>query len=153
MSYRTFVRITIMTRCESRGQMGSPGKDRKTNSSCLDRRRAKLLHNVMAMRLASLLVLLALVSIPIGAGCQTRTVALTFDDLPFADAGKAGMTPDERIVTAQAVNRSILTALHRHHAPAIAFVNENKVTAYGAAEPPRFDGVEIRDDALNAGVQ
>ena len=91
----------------------------------------------MAMRLASLLVLLALVSIPIGAGCQTRTVALTFDDLPLADAGNAGMKPDERIATAQAVNRAILAALHRHHAPAIAFVNENKVTAYGAAEPNR----------------
>ena len=91
----------------------------------------------MAMRLAFLLVLLAVVSIPIGAGCQTRAVALTFDDLPLADAGSAGMTPDERIAVAQAVNRTILAGLRRHHAPAIAFVNENKVTAYGAAESNR----------------
>ena len=89
------------------------------------------------MRLASRLVLLAVVSIPVAAGCQTRTVALTFDDLPLADAGSAGMTPAERIAVAQTVNRAILAGLRRHHAPAIAFVNENKVTAYGAAEPNR----------------
>lgn len=98
---------------------------------------SKVLHNVMAMRLTPLLVLLAAVSIPIGAGCQTRSVALTFDDLPLADAGSAGMTPRERIATAQAVNRAILAGLRRHHAPATAFVNEKKVAADGAAEPNR----------------
>lgn len=43
---------------------------------------------------------------------QTRTVALTFDDLPPED---------------ETINKRILDALAKHHAWAIAFVNEQKV--------------------------
>ncbi len=54
---------------------------------------------------------------------QTRSVALTFDDLPLAGGGGAA--------EAQAVNRAILRALARHRAPAIAFVNEQRVRQIG----------------------
>jgi peptidoglycan/xylan/chitin deacetylase (PgdA/CDA1 family) len=56
---------------------------------------------------------------------ETRSVALTFDDLPLA--GEGGATD------AQGVNRAILLALARHHAPAIAFVNEKRVREIGVA--------------------
>lgn len=45
---------------------------------------------------------------------QTRTVALTFDDLPPED---------------ETINKRILDGLAKHHAWAIAFVNEKKVAA------------------------
>jgi peptidoglycan/xylan/chitin deacetylase (PgdA/CDA1 family) len=85
----------------------------------------------------SLLMLLVMLGFPIGATGQTLTVALTFDDLPLADAGSADMSPAERVATAQAVNRDILAGLRRHHAPAIAFVNEKKVIADGATDKNR----------------
>jgi len=95
----------------------------------------------------SLLMLLAMLGFPIGATGQTHTVALTFDDLPLADAGGADMSPAERVATAQAVNRAILAGLRRHHAPAIAFVNEKKVIAEGAQKENR----EILREWLVAG--
>jgi len=69
---------------------------------------------------------------------QTRSVALTFDDLPLAGGGGAA--------DAQEVNRAILAALARHHAPAIAFVNEQRVRQIGEAE-----GKAILRDWLESG--
>lgn len=87
-------------------------------------------------RLAFLLLETLLVLPAISAG-QTRTVALTFDDLPLAVAGSEGLQSHERVAEAQRVNRAILAALKRHHAPAIAFVNEKKVIGDGATEQNR----------------
>jgi len=56
---------------------------------------------------------------------QTRSVALTFDDLPLAGNGDAK--------EAARVNRAILAALARHHAPAVAFVIEKGVERIGLA--------------------
>lgn len=53
-----------------------------------------------------------------------RAIALTFDDLPFADTG-TGSSPSE----VQEVNRQLLAILRKHRAPAIGFVNEKKVEA------------------------
>jgi peptidoglycan/xylan/chitin deacetylase (PgdA/CDA1 family) len=61
---------------------------------------------------------------------QTRTVALTFDDLPLAGAIEH-LTPAGKLAATRAVNSSILKTLRRHHAPAIAFVNESKIIADG----------------------
>lgn len=80
----------------------------------------------------ALLFLETLLVVPAIAADQTRTVALTFDDLPLAVAGSEGLQGHERVAEAQRVNRAILAALKRHHAPAIAFVNEKKVIADGA---------------------
>jgi peptidoglycan/xylan/chitin deacetylase (PgdA/CDA1 family) len=64
------------------------------------------------------------------AGSQTRTVALTFDDLPLAGVMEH-LSPAGKLAATQAVNSAILKTLRRHHAPAIAFVNESKVIADG----------------------
>jgi peptidoglycan/xylan/chitin deacetylase (PgdA/CDA1 family) len=74
---------------------------------------------------------------PMAAAGQSRTVALTFDDLPLAAAGAENLKPDERMAETRAVNQAILAALKRHHAWAIAFVNEKKVVADGATEKNR----------------
>ena len=60
--------------------------------------------------LRSFLVLISAIS----CFAQTRTIALTFDDLPPED---------------ETINKRILDALAAHHAWAIAFVNEKKVAA------------------------
>ena len=92
----------------------------------------------MRIRLLLLaLIAIGVLSLPLRSDSQRRSVAFTFDDLPLADAGSAGMSPAEQIVEAHAVNAAILAALHRHHSPATGFVNENKVTAGGAIEQNR----------------
>jgi len=53
-----------------------------------------------------------------------RTVALTFDDLPAAGTTR----PDD----ARRINRGILLALKHHRAPAVGFVNEQKVERLGS---------------------
>lgn len=69
---------------------------------------------------------LSLLAIPSVA--QTRTVALTFDDLPLADAGAAANAyPADRLAETRVVSQAILRILKKHHAPAIGFVNEKKV--------------------------
>jgi peptidoglycan/xylan/chitin deacetylase (PgdA/CDA1 family) len=79
---------------------------------------------------ASILTPLVLISgLPVTA--QTRTVALTFDDLPVAatrDLAGAQKDPAE----AQSVNRALLDALKKHHAPAIGFVNGKRAEELGS---------------------
>jgi peptidoglycan/xylan/chitin deacetylase (PgdA/CDA1 family) len=77
-----------------------------------------------------LLPLCLVLFIALPAKSQTRTVALTFDDLPLAGANER-LTPAEKLTAARAINHAFLQTLHRHHAPAIAFVNEGKVMADG----------------------
>ncbi len=74
-----------------------------------------------ALRVGLLSPLVLMSWLPVAA--QTRTVALTFDDLPVA----ATKDPAE----AQSVNRALLDALKKHHAPAIGFVNEMTVRVLG----------------------
>jgi len=77
-----------------------------------------------------LILALALLSLP--ATAQSRSVALSFDDLPLAFAGApAHATAERRLAETQAVNAAILSALKQHHAHAIAFVNEKKVLSDG----------------------
>jgi len=72
------------------------------------------------------------------AGAQQRSVALTFDDLPLGLAGGSDKsTPAQIQSEARAVNRAILRVLRRHHAPAIAFVNEKQVIRDGRVEKNR----------------
>ena len=59
----------------------------------------------------------------------SRTVALTFDDLPLADPGDAHAAE----ARALAANRHVLRALRRYSAPATGFVNETKVESLGPA--------------------
>lgn len=63
------------------------------------------------------------------AGPASRTVAITFDDLPFADPRDG----TQMVYVARALDSSkrIQRALRRHSAPAIGFVNEVKVERLG----------------------
>jgi peptidoglycan/xylan/chitin deacetylase (PgdA/CDA1 family) len=75
-----------------------------------------------------LLCLVLLIALP--ARSQTRSVALTFDDLPLAGAIER-LTPAQKLAATRGVNHAILRTLRLHHAPAIAFVNEAKVILDG----------------------
>lgn len=54
-----------------------------------------------------------------------RALALTFDDLPFMQAG------DAYFPTARRVTAELLRVLERHNAPAIGFVNEGQLNTAG----------------------
>src|SRR3984893_11727305 len=81
-----------------------------------------------ALRVSILAPLVLMNCLPVGA--QTRTIALTFDDLP--------VTAAKDPVEAQSVNRAILDALKNHHASAIGFVNEKTVEELGRANGRRI---------------
>ncbi len=58
-----------------------------------------------------------------------RTIALTFDDLPFAVPGNDQASG--KLADVQRANARILKVLAAHHAPAIGFVNEIKLNVDG----------------------
>ena len=74
-------------------------------------------------RLLSLLVF----SIPLAVMAQSRTVAITIDDLPYASGEDTSKSPSENAKLAKSVNHTILAALSKHHAPATGFVIESHV--------------------------
>lgn len=62
-----------------------------------------------------------------------RTMAITFDDLPYA----VGDAAQDTISNAQRVTESILAVLDDYHAPATAFVNEAKLHVAGEFDERR----------------
>jgi peptidoglycan/xylan/chitin deacetylase (PgdA/CDA1 family) len=70
-------------------------------------------------------LLTALLWLP-ASGQPVRTMVLTFDDLPYASGGQ----PDE-LPAAQRVTNTLVRVLAAHHAPAVAFVNEQKLEIKG----------------------
>ena len=80
------------------------------------------------LRVSIVMSLVLMSGLPVGA--QTRVVALTFDDLPVADT----KDPTEAL----SVNRALLNALKKHHAPAIGFVNEKTVEELGSENGKRI---------------
>jgi peptidoglycan-N-acetylglucosamine deacetylase len=89
------------------------------------------------LRVSILTPLVLMSCLPVAA--QTRTVALTFDDLPVA----ATKDPAE----AQSINRNLLDALKKHHASAIGFVNEKTVEELG-----RDNGKRILEQWVREGL-
>lgn len=88
----------------------------------------------MVIRLAAIAALAALVTVtttglgavdrPVTAAiAPTRTMAVTIDDLPYMNAARGPY-----LASARPATDAILGALARHRAPAVAFVNENKLT-------------------------
>ena len=67
----------------------------------------------------------------------TRTVAITFDDLPAAGAKNPDEDNELTTEAIQAINSSILSALHAHQVPATAFVNERGIAEYPDAPARR----------------
>jgi len=93
---------------------------------------AKATCSIMNLRMQRFLPLCLVCLINVFAGAQQRSVALTFDDLPLALAGSLDKsTPAQVQSQTRAVNSAILRVLKRHDAPAIAFVNEQKVVRDG----------------------
>lgn len=56
----------------------------------------------------------------------SRNIALTFDDLPYVAVGQPQYLP-----SAQRATKEILSVLEAHHAPAVAFANEDKLQITG----------------------
>jgi peptidoglycan-N-acetylglucosamine deacetylase len=85
-----------------------------------------------------------LILIAVSAFAQTKTIALTFDDLPYAGLKEKS----EDVDVARRDIASILAVLKAHHAPAIAFVNEVKLQ-YANQLDAR---VALLDEWLDGGV-
>jgi len=83
------------------------------------------------------------------AASPSRSVAITFDDLPAA--GPRNPDEDRALTTADIrdINTSILTTLRAHHVPAIGFVNERGVSAYPDGTARR----EILEQWIAAGME
>ena len=65
----------------------------------------------------------------VSAQPNTRTVAITFDDLPMANLSRE----QDPVEAATLANRQIMTALRRYRAPASGFVNETIVQSLGSS--------------------
>ena len=87
------------------------------------------------MALRRCLAFLILLSAPFAGMSQNRTVAVTIDDLPYADGGAKPESISKSAKMADSVNRTILAALKKHHAPATGFVIESHVEELGSAGP------------------
>lgn len=80
----------------------------------------------------------------ISAAAQTKTIAITIDDLPYAGMDQTMAS----IIQARHDIRSITQTLKEHHAPAVAFVNEVKLQV-----PDQMDvRIGLLDLWLDAGV-
>jgi peptidoglycan/xylan/chitin deacetylase (PgdA/CDA1 family) len=86
------------------------------------------LHGALAALLAAPLAASGQVTPAAAAG--TRSVAITFDDLPAA--GAKNPDTDAALTTGEieGINSSILAALRAHRVPATAFVNERGIAGY-----------------------
>jgi peptidoglycan/xylan/chitin deacetylase (PgdA/CDA1 family) len=77
--------------------------------------------------------LVAILLLSLSATAQTckhsRTMAITFDDLPYVVAGQP-----QDLSSAQRATKEILRALHSHRAPVVAFVNESKLQVTGEVD-------------------
>jgi peptidoglycan/xylan/chitin deacetylase (PgdA/CDA1 family) len=82
------------------------------------------------MRLVPFISAIALALAP-SMAAQTRTVALTIDDLPFVAAHDDRPMQPVDAQAAAAANRRILSALARHHVPVTGFVIQKGVEELG----------------------
>lgn len=91
-------------------------------------------HSLVSGILATFLLLLGgCATVDVGAPEQ-KLVAITFDDLPFANATPQG------IIEAVQADKAIRRALARHRVPATGFVTEKNVKALGASGPSILRG-------------
>jgi peptidoglycan/xylan/chitin deacetylase (PgdA/CDA1 family) len=74
-------------------------------------------------------LLLAVLLTPMTEAAATRSIALTFDDVPMAVVGNDHIAGPLDVT--QRLNREILATLRHHHATAIGFVNEAKLNVPG----------------------
>jgi len=67
---------------------------------------------------------------------QTRSVAITVDDLPYAGAALAGANASDASSAAELVNQKLLGAFHAHHVPVTGFVIQKNVETLGTKFGP-----------------
>jgi peptidoglycan/xylan/chitin deacetylase (PgdA/CDA1 family) len=84
------------------------------------------------MRLFSFLAAVVVVAPFVASSAQTRTVALTIDDLPFVTGDTRPMLPGDAKAAA-AANHKLLTVLAQHHVPVTNFVIQKGVEDLGLA--------------------
>ncbi len=101
------------------------------------------------LELALAFAILVLLCPAVGQNSVRRTIALTFDDLPFAVAGN-DQAPGT-LAEVQRVNAAILKTLASHHAPAIGFVNEIKLNVSSERDARAAVLEEWLDAGLNLG--
>jgi peptidoglycan/xylan/chitin deacetylase (PgdA/CDA1 family) len=84
------------------------------------------------------------------AAAQSRTAAMTIDDLPFVIGSDAPKGP-QNAPAAIAANRKLLNALARHRVPVTGFVNEKKVEQLGMQDGAQIlkSWVERGEDLAN----
>ncbi|HMA39886.1 MAG TPA: polysaccharide deacetylase family protein [Gemmatimonadales bacterium] len=87
-------------------------------------------------KVASVSLALTLIWSP-GAFTQSRRVAVTVDDLPYAGGDSQALSPSDA-TTAAAVNRTLIAALRKHHVPATGFVIQQRVDQLGVAAGTRI---------------
>jgi peptidoglycan/xylan/chitin deacetylase (PgdA/CDA1 family) len=97
----------------------------------------------MALRIAHLLLSIALALAGNAFAADAKRIAITLGDLPAASA--TPMAPDE---TAR-LNQRLLEALRRHGAKAVGFVNEDRLLVPGHVD----EGIAILDAWLDAGME
>jgi len=69
----------------------------------------------------------------LGAIAQSRTVAVTVDDLPYAMGDDAVAVSPSNAPTAEELNRKLLSAFTHHHVPVTGFVVQKRVEELGIA--------------------
>lgn len=79
------------------------------------------------MRKLLVLLVLALPWCALADGTTPRTIAITFDDLPFVERGLP-------LETVRSAHERLVAALERHRVPAIGFVNEDKLLRRGGVD-------------------
>jgi peptidoglycan/xylan/chitin deacetylase (PgdA/CDA1 family) len=92
---------------------------------------------------ASLLVTLALALAGTAFAAEVKRIAITIDDLPAASATPMAVTEAVRL------NQRLLSALQRHGAKAVGFVNEDRLLVPGQIDA----GVAILESWLDAGME
>jgi len=78
---------------------------------------------------------------------QTRIVAITVDDLPYAGGALAGANTSELASAAELANRKLLAAFHVHHVPVTGFVIQKNVEMLGAKS-----GIGILNEWIRGGL-
>lgn len=74
---------------------------------------------------------------------DAKRIAITLDDLPVAASTPIDSSETRRL------NQRLLAALQRHAAPAVGFVNEDRLLVPGHLD----DGVAVLEDWLDAGME
>lgn len=89
-------------------------------------------------------LLAAVILLAASALAQSRTIAITFDDLPYAQDDRDDLALEQRTTAA------MTAAVKKHQVPSVAFVNENKVLGHAGQID---EHVALLEQWLDAGAE